>query len=281
MDIRATKTLKGLKIGGDRPGRTLHVLQITDTHLFADPTRTLLGVNTLNSLRRVLTLSQQTATPYDLVLATGDLVHDASAAGYRRLTKELSSLDTPVYCIPGNHDERIAMSRYLGNDGVIWGRTIDAGDWRILMLDSIIPSEEGGRLEDRELAFLTDSLAADRRPTLVCMHHHPQPVASAWIDTMVLENSDQFFNVIEQHSHVKGILFGHIHQDYERLRGGVHLIASPSTCVQFAPETVDFKVDNKAPGYRVLDLLPDGRIQSQVVRCTQIPAGLEFASAGY
>jgi Icc protein len=281
MDIRATKTLKGSGNGCWPRGRALRVLHITDTHLFADPNRTLLGVNTLNSLRRTLALSQQTSTPYDLVLATGDLVHDASAAGYRRLTSEISHLNAPVYCIPGNHDERIAMSRYLGNDTVMWGRTIDAGDWQILMLDSIIPSEEGGRLEDRELEFLQNSLATDRRPTLVCLHHHPQPVASAWIDTMVLENSDGFFEVIDQHPHAKAVLFGHIHQDYDQQRGDVRLLASPSSCVQFTPKSVDFQVDNKAPGYRLLKLLPDGRIQTQVVRCTEIPVGLEIASAGY
>lgn len=280
MDIRARKRLK-IYNGLGLPDGSLHVLHVTDTHLFADPNRTLLGVNTLTSLRRVLALSSDTNTPFDVVLATGDLVHDASAAGYRRLTSEFSRLNVPVYCIPGNHDERIAMSRYLGNDGVAWGRAIDAGDWQILMLDSTIPFEDGGRLDDREIEFLADALATDRRPTLICLHHHAQPVASAWIDTMVLENADRFLNLVNQHAHAKAILFGHIHQDYDQQHGSVRLLGSPSTCVQFAPKSAEFKVENKAPGYRSLKLSPDGRIQTHVVRCTDVPAGLDVASAGY
>ena len=283
MDIRATQTLNGSDADTRAPGSNVRILHITDTHIFGSAARTLLGVDTLQSMRRVIALAKHNAVRFDLALATGDLVHDASAAGYRLLTNELAALDTPVYCIPGNHDERIAMSRYLGNETVVWGRDIGAGGWRILMLDSVIPNQNGGRLEEKELEFLANSLAADPRSTLICLHHHPQPVAMQVVADRQrpVANAAEFFTVIGRHDHVKGILFGHIHQDYDQLRGKVRLIASPSTCVQFVPRSVDFRVDHKAPGYRVLELLSDGGIQTRVVRCAQMPSGLEMASAGY
>jgi Icc protein len=58
-------------------------------------------------------------------------------------------------------------------------------------------------------------------------------------------------------------------------------MASPSTCVQFAPRTEDFQVDEEPPGFRLLALLPDGSIRSEVVRTQEMPQGLELASSGY
>ncbi len=58
-------------------------------------------------------------------------------------------------------------------------------------------------------------------------------------------------------------------------------MASPSTCVQFAPRIDDFQVDEEPPGFRLLALLPDGQIRSEVVRIDEMPQGLEIASSGY
>ena len=59
------------------------------------------------------------------------------------------------------------------------------------------------------------------------------------------------------------------------------LLASPSTCVQFAPGVDDFQVDLSPPGYRHLALLPDGAIHTRVSRLAAYPEGLDLASAGY
>jgi Icc protein len=259
----------------------LRVLQITDTHLYADPGRALLGVNTLESLRQVLDLVRREAGQFDLVLATGDLVHDASAAGYARFISEISGLGAPVYCLPGNHDERVAMAEHLRGDHIQPERVVDSGNWRIVLLDSTIPEQDGGRLSSAELERLDRALRDDPRPTLVCLHHQPVPVGSAWIDTMALANAADFFGVIDAHTQVRGVLWGHVHQDFETRRGAVRLLASPSTCVQFLPGAEHFQVDPQPPGCRLLTLTRDGEIQSEVLRLASAPHGLELASAGY
>jgi Icc protein len=42
-------------------------------------------------------------------------------------------------------------------------------------------------------------------------------------------------------------------------------MASPATCAQFLPRSADFAVDRRPPGYRVLELLEDGAIATEVV----------------
>ncbi len=57
----------------------VRILQITDTHLFAEKHETLLGVNTWESYQAVLEAIRAQQYEYDLIVATGDLAQDQSA----------------------------------------------------------------------------------------------------------------------------------------------------------------------------------------------------------
>ena len=61
----------------------VRILQITDTHLFAEKHETLLGVNTWDSYQSVLDAIHAESPEYDLIVATGDLAQDQSAAAYQ------------------------------------------------------------------------------------------------------------------------------------------------------------------------------------------------------
>lgn len=263
------------------PPGTLRVLQLTDTHLYANPVGTLLGMNTLDSFQRVIRHFRDYHWPLDVLLATGDLVHDASPEGYALVAQMLSGFNVPVFCLPGNHDVPPVMREHLRGQRVHTDTVMDHGAWRFVMLDSVIPGEEGGRLAADQLAQLEQALASTDRHTLVCMHHQPVNVGSAWIDTMAIDNPDPLFEIIDRYPHVRGILWGHVHQTFEARHGHVRLMASPSTCVQFAPKIDKFKIDEEPPGFRLLALLPDGTIRSEVVRLSEMPQGLEMASSGY
>lgn len=76
----------------------LRLVQITDTHLFADPSDTLKGVATQASLDTVIdTCRIEHPTP-DLILLTGDLSQDGSNATYRRIAHACEPLPPP--CSP-------------------------------------------------------------------------------------------------------------------------------------------------------------------------------------
>ncbi len=61
----------------------------------------------------------------------------------------------------------------------------------------------------------------------------------------------------------------------------VALMASPSTCVQFAPGSAGFKADDQPPGYRWLELRADGSIETAVSRVTDAEFFVELDSGGY
>jgi Icc protein len=116
---------------------------------------------------------------------------------------------------------------------------------------------------------------------LVCLHHHPVPMGSEWLDTQLVGSAERFFEVIDAHPRVRGILWGHVHQEYDDTRNGVRLLAVPSTCVQFKPGSADFAVDDTSPGYRWLDLHADGGIDTAVSRVEGIHFEVDMSVKGY
>lgn len=266
----------------DVPERNLKVLQLTDSHLYADPSRCLLGINTLETFDQVLAQALYEQGAPDLLLATGDLVHDASDTGYKRLLGRLKLTGVPAYCLPGNHDLPQKMKQILNQDSVHTLPSVQAQGWSLIFLDSTIPGNESGNLDNKQLELLQVLLEAHpEKHTLICMHHHPLPVGSRWMDTMTLKNSHAFFNLLSEHPQVRSVLCGHIHQQFESEHNGLRLIGTPSTCVQFIPGQDDFGIDACPPGYRWLNLRPDGGIETGLGMLPEIPSGLDLASMGY
>jgi Icc protein len=258
------------------------LVQVTDTHLYADPGGRLLGQNTRDTLELVLELAANTIRSADRILLTGDLVHDESPAGYDYLHRRLLALGRPCNCLPGNHDDASHMRRWLAGGPVSLETSARCGDWNLVFLDSTVPGANGGHLDSGRLDLLEDALAAEPdSPALVCLHHQPLPVGSAWLDTMALDDPDAFFAVTDRRPQVRGVLWGHVHQEFAADRNGVILLGSPSTCVQFLPGSQDFAIDVRTPGFRWLDLHPDGRITTGVERIASFPAPLDPAAGGY
>ena len=241
----------------------VRLLQITDTHLYAEPEKTLYGVNTRASLQQVLVAARLHPKP-DLVLATGDLVHDESPAGYQTLAAMLHTLDAPVAAIAGNHDGLKSLRAIAGPNIRIGGmHTLTA--WRIVLLNTHVAGKTDGHLDADELQFLKTALTQSRGAhVLIALHHQPVAVGCAWLDRLGLNNADEFFDVLDRYQHVRGVLWGHVHQVFESERHGVRLMATPSTCAQFLPDSSDFALDTRPPGMRRLTLHPDGHMDTEI-----------------
>ena len=259
----------------------LNVLHITDSHLTKSEDGELLGMNTRNSLGAVLDEVNKLHGSPDFVLATGDLAQDASPEAYQYFKSQTAQFDCPISWFAGNHDDRDVM-RQVVNGGPELNKVVRMGAWQFILLDSMVSGKVHGFLEQSELAVLETAL--NDRPdlhTIVCLHHHPVDIESAWLDNIGLHNRDDFLNIIDRFDNVKAILWGHIHQQLDGQRKQVNLYATPSTCIQFLPKSDDFAIDTCPPGYRWLKLFPEGRIETGVVRTTDFEFELDLDSNGY
>jgi len=243
------------------------LLQITDMHIFADEKGRFDDVDTKASLNEVINLAKSNDWSVDILLATGDLVHDARTIAYERLLKVFTAIEKPVFCLPGNHDSPTLMHKLLNTNNVHTSKSIEIGPWLIIMLDTFLANTHAGYLAQDELDFLDKELTEHPdKHALVCLHHPPVEIGSEWMDSMRLNNPEDFFNVLDKYKNIKAVLWGHIHQEFNTERNGVKLMASPSTCVQFMPESGEYRKDGRTAGYRYLKLNYSGEIETYILR---------------
>jgi 3',5'-cyclic-AMP phosphodiesterase len=251
----------------------VRLTHFTDTHLHGGENQRLRGVATLPALTTALEQARSHDWPPDAVLVSGDLVND-DPAGYPHFRRLFGALGLPVLCVAGNHDEPQAMRRELAGEPFVLSGFVDLGRWRIVLLDSVIPGSARGAISEQSLADLETALAsAGQRHCLVCLHHHPVPMESRWLDSVGLTNAAEFLHTIDRHQNVRAIVWGHVHQSYDSLRKGVRLLATPSTCAQFLPKAQDFAVDQRPPAFRTLELRADGSLLTEVVWVEQYRGG--------
>jgi Icc protein len=243
----------------------VRVLHITDPHLFADSDSSLRGTATQQSLEQVLNHIKASAWPADVVAMTGDLIQDDSAAAYQRFCENFRGLNLPVHCVPGNHDIRDLMRPALNQPPFHYCDSVSLGNWLMIGIDSCLAKSAGGEVSEQEMSRLKqalDNTAAAH--VLVCLHHPPLPVGSTWLDQVGLVNGESFLEEIGSSGKVRGVIFGHVHQEFDATHGNIRIIGTPSTCRQFMPGSDEFAVDDQPPAYRRICLHHDGQIDAEL-----------------
>lgn len=266
----------------------IRLLQITDSHLFADPEKRLLGMDTDESFLAVVALAkvENQNKVISGILATGDIAQDASERAYKYYQEIITQFQAPVLWLPGNHDNVNTMRQCLADTQAMISPCIKKfGDWVVIMLDSSVLTEVYGLLDDANLQYLDHMLAQHpKNHVMVCLHHHPVDCGSFWLDGHNLKNAQALWDVLHRYNNVKALVWGHIHQDFF----SVHYhkeqffpcFAPPSTCIQFKPLSDDFALDTQNPGYRWFDLYADGTMKTGVSRTSQ-DFELDMSSTGY
>lgn len=247
---------------------SVRAVQFTDTHLMLDPGALLRGARTLPRLQACLVHAQRHFFPVDAVLLTGDIVHDEPAA-YGTVDLLFGGLGVPILAIPGNHDVPHEMRRQLGHlPFQIGGQWVTGNGWQVLLLESwFAEAADGeGRLGPAQLQSVEDGLA-EGAPShaLVVLHHPPVAMDSPALDRLGLLDGPELSATVARHPRVRGVCWGHAHQALDLFRAdNVRFMCTPATSMQFKPRN-DFAVDDRPPGYRVIDLFADGSIGSEVV----------------
>lgn len=266
---------------------TFTLIQITDTHLLADPTAQLRGCNPWQMLQDCL--RQVVKHQPDGVLLTGDLADQGQPAAYDALVAAVSTIGCPVYWLPGNHDDVTQLQTQLRARLQIqppaskwYGlQAVKLGAWRLLLLNSVLPQAKWGEgyLAADQLHWLRQELASyPDRPTLVALHHHPVPTGIDWLDQMPVQNAAELLGILANFAQVRVVVFGHIHQELvqEQFSVGeapptltpsaapIAFYGCPSTCLQVPP--LQPVPDADLPGFRLLYLKANGSHQTRVQR---------------
>lgn len=236
------------------------LLQLSDSHLSADPAAEYRGQNADASLLSLLPACRLLAP--DGVVLSGDVAEDGSAEAYCRAAQMIDGLAPRTAWIPGNHDDRGLMAEVFDAAGCEAGPVLEWGGWRIALLDSAVSNRPEGHLDEARLAPL-GRLSADV-PALIFVHHQPVAVDSPWIDKYPLIEPERLWARLDPQV-VKIVAFGHVHQAFSGKHHGIACLSAPSTVANSQPGMARFTLDPTGPKARWFRLWPDGRWLSGIV----------------
>jgi 3',5'-cyclic AMP phosphodiesterase CpdA len=207
----------------------------------------------------------------DAVLVTGDLTEHSDDAEYDQVRDLLASLDAPLLLLPGNHDDPAALRRHFavpGEDAGPVQYAADLGPLRLVVIDTTVPGEDPGALDDERLSWLDAELAAAQDvPTILAMHHPPLVTGIPPLDAIGLPPGDRraLELVVERHPQVRRIVAGHMHRPITSELAGRVVLAVPSTYMQARLDLLTNELHTVPdPAGFALHVLHDGELISHV-----------------
>lgn len=208
----------------------------SDTHVPANPLEEYRGFKPVVNFTMVARQLEQARL--DGALVCGDLARlQGLAEDYEALAELAEPITSklPVAFVLGNHDDRANFLKALGatqkNPQPIKNRhvlAIDAGPVEMITLDSNIQANfTPGLLGKAQRDWLKERLAAQRKPTVLAVHHTLDDGDGSLLD------APRLFDIVKSARAVKAILYGHSHVYKFEVQDGVHLVNIPATGYNF------------------------------------------------
>lgn len=253
--------------------KPLRIIQISDTNLHPTEGEGLdrnLACNRLDpteTLATVLDDIQINEPAFDAIVVTGDIAQTGEADAYRCFASMLKGEGVPVYCLPGSHDDRLELRKALDGKVVSMPRYIVNEHWLMLFIGSAKSDSHKGEIPQIQLNWI-HALATHYPDHHIALftHHHPLATGSTWLDEHYgMDHCEQLLESFSGVRQIKAIVCGHIHQPMDCVCKGIRVLGTPSTCVQFQPETAQMTISVAAPAYRRIAFLPEGKIETEVV----------------
>lgn len=244
------------------------IAQISDTHIMARSSEDEAGVSRAENLRRcVADINRQGV---DVVIHTGDSVHNGLAEEYAYLREILADLEAPFFLVPGNRDRRDALRAafddlaWLPRTGEHIHYAVDDYAVRLIALDSVATGERKGVFSAERLAWLEETLAREPdRPTILFMHHPPFDIADHYVGGYRRpQEAADLAAAVSRHPQVTRLLCGHVHCAHRTPWGGTVATTMPSVAIDLRKEPDAALSD--VPLYVLHVASDDGRLESRV-----------------
>ena len=216
------------------------VLLVTDLHMTL-PDKKIIDLDPQVRLRKVLDQAAREHGDALMMIAMGDLAHWGGNREYARLKETLKGYPWPIHLMIGNHDNRANFRKAFPDtptteDGHVQ-RTLDVGDWRLILLDSHDEKFEApihsGILCEQRIAWLRAQLvAAKDRRVIICIHHPPMRTFFDGMDEIGLRNQEELLALLAEYPNVEQVVAGHIHRTISGIAGGLPISVFKSPCHQ-------------------------------------------------
>ena len=244
---------------------SVRLIQITDCHLFSQPSTAFSHGNPYDKLKRSIKKIEESEEGVDAIFLTGDLSHDQSERSYHHLYTFFEPLNVDVFWIIGNHDHPEIASRVLKRAPFRSDDRVQFPGWDIIFLNAA-PVDEAGNavISEKEIERIQALLSRTNQSHVLVFCHYN--LISDEVNAILpwVKNADMMLNVLAKASRVKIVSWGHVHQSASYQHLGMQCLSTPGTGIESKrPNGVRPDV---GPGYRSFTLYPSGRFQTKVHR---------------
>jgi 3',5'-cyclic AMP phosphodiesterase CpdA len=213
------------------------IAQISDTHL---------TLNTPDADQRrsdfALTIADLNALdpPADVIVHTGDVVHNGRKDEYAEAAAILAKARAPVHLLAGNRDNRVNLHAAFAADGYL--RSSDfldyaIGDYPVMLIavDTLGSGNRGDFCAERARRLI-DLIEGGARKSIAVFTHHPPFEVLVGPDRLHFGTAEAMRRLraaLQQSGRVVGIFSGHVHRAAEGYVGNI-----PASVVQCIATTL-------------------------------------------
>lgn len=210
------------------------IAQISDTHLAQDTPdadrrrrdfeRTIADINALDPAP-------------DVIIHTGDIVHNGRPDEYAEAARILSTARAPVYVIPGNKDERanlraaFAARGYLSPGSAFVDYTVEDYPVRLIAVDTLHIGSNRGDFCPVRAGRLIDMIDAETTKPIAVFAHHPPfevPVGPDPLNFETPEMMTRLRQALQYSGRVVAVFSGHVHRGTAGQVGNIPATVMPS-----------------------------------------------------
>ena len=248
------------------------IAQISDSHI--DPQSAQLK-HRLEDLRRVVDSLNLLVPAPDVVIHTGDVVHNGSQEKYDLASSILGDLDVPLHVCPGNRDDRnLIVKNFLTGtivaaDSPFLQYSIDHYSVRLVAVDTLSATTNMGDYCQQRADALREMLAQKpNKPTVLFMHHPPFEIVESTYPFQFenWETIDYLTQVLKENTQVKQIFCGHTHRNVKSQLVGVPASTVPSVAVDLRLD--DIPIGTAAYPVYHLHKFDGTQFKSQTIVCS-------------
>lgn len=249
----------------------LTFVHISDTHIPVDASFDTGDFNAYAGAQALVQRINNLPFEPDFVLHTGDIAYDHDPQEYHACREILGAIKYPIYYVAGNGDDPAALQTILlqtESPRNPYYYEAEIKGVQLIVLDSNLDGNgplkpPAGLLSDEQLTWLTALCAADdRRPLIIATHHNPQVGGMPWLDNVTsIQNTEAFHAaILPAKDRLRGVFFGHLHQNLDIYREGVLYCSTLSSWGQlhaWPGQTQIIPDPEDGPGFSVVSIYPN------------------------
>ncbi len=194
------------------------IAHISDTHIALDTDDADQRIRDFEST--IVDINALDPAP-DVIVHTGDIVHNGRADEYAQAVATLAKARAPVYVMVGNKDDRgnllkaFAGCGYLGANSEFVDYAVEDFPVRLVMLDTLNPSSNKGDFCSKRVARLKEMIDAETTKPIAVFTHHPPfevPVGPEPHHFDSREAMADLTDTLQSSGRVIAVFCGHVHR---------------------------------------------------------------------